>query len=71
MKCHESVEDNSKNDLAGMASKADGTIVLTLLDIGTNFWYRLKSEVLALSRHPIHPKHRVQNEKKIRVHGHS
>ena len=27
----ESVEDNSEGDLAGMAEKADGTIVLTLL----------------------------------------
>ena len=29
----ESVEDNSKHDLAGMAVLADGTIVLTLLAV--------------------------------------
>ena len=29
----ESAEDNSKHDLAGMAHSADGTIVLTLLEV--------------------------------------
>ena len=29
----ESVEDDSEHDLAGMANKADGTIVLTLLEV--------------------------------------
>ena len=29
----ESVEDNSEHDLAGMADQADGTIVLTLLEV--------------------------------------
>ena len=29
----ESVEDNSGHDLAGMAEKPDGTIVMTLLEV--------------------------------------
>ena len=29
----ELVEDNSKHDLAGMADQANGTIVLTLLEV--------------------------------------
>ena len=34
---HESNEDNSKHNLAGMADQADGTIVVTLLDV-TFLW---------------------------------
>ena len=34
---HESNEDNSKHNLAGMADQADGTIAVTLLDV-TFLW---------------------------------